>query len=96
MTTVEKSILKWHRMDKTAAALSAPSLGMLLGVPVAGSYLAGNAYGKVTAPSEGDLKLLQSKYVTAKLQQAISELEDQKKLQLLKEKFSGKPSTLRI
>jgi UTP:GlnB (protein PII) uridylyltransferase len=96
MTKIETSILKWHKLEKTAGPLHAASLGTLLALPMAAGGVAGYGYGKVTAPSDKDLKLLQSKYVTSKLEQAVEELENQKKLQILKEKFSGKPNTLRI
>jgi hypothetical protein len=101
MTKIETSILKWHKMEKKAGLLgqgplSAPSLATTLLAPTLGGYIGGNVYGKVTQPSDEDLKLLQSKYVTQKLEQAMGELEEQKKLQILKEKFGGKPNSLRI
>jgi hypothetical protein len=96
MTNVEKSILKWHKMEKSAGAMNLGSVATVMGAPSFGSMVAGYGYGKFTQPSDKDLQLLQAKYVTAKIQQSIEELEEQKKLQMLKEKFSGKPNTLRI
>ena len=95
MTNVEKSIVKWH-LEKNAGVMSLPSIATVMALPAVGGAAAGYGYGKVTQPSDEDLKLLQAKYVTAKLQQAMGELEEGKKMQLLKEKFSGKPNTLRI
>lgn len=64
--------------------------------PVALGYLTGLGHGQFIAPMESDLKRLHADYVTAKMQEAIEELETKKRIELAKEKLSGPSPTLRF
>jgi hypothetical protein len=99
MNNLQKAI-NW-RLQKMAASpssalLEAARVGSVIALPWVGGNMAGRAYNRITSPKTQDLDKIQSKYVTAKLEQAIEGLEQKKKMQALKESLNGNTPTLRI
>lgn len=98
MNNLDRAV-KW-RLDKAASMANTGKqvarAATLIGLPFVGGLGAGKAYSKVMGPKTEELDHVQAQYVTAKMQQAIEELEQKKKMQALKESLNGNTPTLRI
>ena len=73
-----------------------PSVAALVGIPLAGGYAAGRLAGNWGEPTREDLDLIQAEYVRSKMEQAITDLENKKKIESFKEQHGADPNTLRI
>jgi hypothetical protein len=68
--------------------------GLRVGLPVGAAYLIGRIAGSAGGPSDDEISAIQAAVVNSRLQDAISDLDKKKRIEMLKSKLESK--TLRL
>jgi hypothetical protein len=93
------TLLKEALLKQAAGPMLEPAaFDMLLrvGMPTAMASMAGIGAGIASAPAPDELKALQARFVRSRLEEALSDLEREKRLAMLKERFIGQGPSIRL